>query len=196
MNGRAVSDKFGSLCIFTDQSGTKDVCHGCIDVFFVADKIQSQIDLVRGEVLGCTEFLLLFVSIKSGDLEDATHLCRSPESRNLVQWDDCDSLLQLALLQQLCTSLCQVDNDIVEPAAGTDLQSSSSLSELFIKSKELSHKTLDFRPIKIGRGITIAEVDVCNTPLQAIGLPLEFSNPLLETRLFFLDTFFSTRFKA
>lgn len=82
-----------------------------------------------------------------------------------VEWDQGDTLLQSAVLEELLPDLVRLDDDIVKPPSSGDLQRSRGVVIDLVKRNERSDETLDFAPVKVGMGRSVFEVDVAQTRL-------------------------------
>ena len=99
------------------------------------------------------------------EIRNETRLLAHGETLDPVEWDQGDTLLQSAVLEELLPDLVRLDDDIVKPPSSGDLQRSRGVVIDLVKRNERSDETLDFAPVKVGMGRSVFEVDVAQTRL-------------------------------
>jgi len=73
-----------------------------------------------------------------------TYVCRELERIDLVERDDCNSLPQLSLLQQLRSNLFILNYHIVQLSSCTDFESSRGFEVLLLEVDECGNQSFDF----------------------------------------------------
>jgi hypothetical protein len=143
----------------THNGAAKDVLHGALDVLGIADEGQ-------GEVRVALPNLLLRARERlGGDLL----------GRDLVERDDCDALLEPPTLQQLGARVLGVDDDVVELAAGRDLERRRVLG--VVDADQPRDKPVDLAPVEPRVRVRVVEAQACQPRLHLV------DNVLLPTRL-------------
>lgn len=153
-------DRLGRLGIVAYERVAEDVRHGVRDFVRAADVVQREAGFALYETRGGLEFLNAGVSAEymRESLTKRTDLGGHPERVDLAQRYDRNASLHAAVLKQVLADLLVLDNDIVQPYAGADLERGGFRELGRVESDEGSDKALHLRVVEVGVGGGVAEV--------------------------------------